>query len=97
MSPRLHSHSCKWCLTTVLNEQGCIHLSSQLGRLFTHVTQLKFLRTTGVTGNIKVGRRVHVTAGSVVLKPIKEGALVAGSPAQEVSCLSDDYRLWVET
>ncbi len=33
-------------------------------------------------GNITIGRHARVAAGSLVLKPVGEGVLVAGSPAQ---------------
>jgi hypothetical protein len=40
-------------------------------------------------GNIKVGRRARVAAGSMVLKPVDEDMLVAGNPAKVIGKLVD--------
>lgn len=38
-------------------------------------------------GNIQVGRRARVAAGSMVLKPVEEDMLVAGNPAKVIGRL----------
>ena len=41
------------------------------------------------TGNILVGARARVAAGSMVLKPVAEDMLVAGNPAKVIGKLVD--------
>ncbi len=41
------------------------------------------------TGNIRVGRRARVAAGSMVLKAVEEDMLVAGNPAKVIGKLVD--------
>jgi len=40
-------------------------------------------------GNITFGRHAGVAAGSLVLKPVGEGVLVAGSPALVIDSVAD--------
>jgi serine acetyltransferase len=40
-------------------------------------------------GNILVGARARVAAGSMVLKPVEEDMLVAGNPAKVIGRLVD--------
>lgn len=42
-----------------------------------------------VLGNIRIGRHARVAAGSLVLKPVPDGTLVAGSPARELGQLAN--------
>ncbi|KAK9820754.1 hypothetical protein WJX81_000132 [Elliptochloris bilobata] len=42
-----------------------------------------------VLGNITIGRHARVAAGSLVLKPVAEGVMVAGSPATVIGCMAD--------
>jgi len=39
-----------------------------------------------VIGNIRIGDRAKVAAGSVVLKPVPDGCTAAGVPARLVNC-----------
>lgn len=54
-----------------------------------------------VLGNIKVGNGSQIAAGSLVVKPVLEGTMVAGSPAREVRwhwdwvCTAQEWKgLW---
>ena len=51
------------------------------------------LLCTGATvlGNIEVGKSAIVAANSVVLKPVAEGVIVAGSPAKKVGLAPSDF------
>ena len=40
-------------------------------------------------GNITIGRHARVAAGSLVLKPVPEGMMVAGSPATVIGAVAD--------
>ena len=42
-----------------------------------------------MAGNILVGARARVAAGSMVLKPVEEDMLVAGNPAKVIGRLVD--------
>lgn len=37
-----------------------------------------------ILGNIRIGQHARVASGSLVLKPVPDGTLVAGSPAREL-------------
>lgn len=51
---------------------------------------LHLMRRCGAyAGNIRVGKRARVAAGSMVLKPVEENMLVAGNPATAIGKLVD--------
>lgn len=41
------------------------------------------------TGNITIGRHARVAAGSLVLKPVPDGMMVAGAPATVIGAVAD--------
>ena len=50
---------------------------------------LRVSRWSRSAGNILVGARARVAAGSMVLKPVAEDMLVAGNPAKVIGKLVD--------